>query len=152
MKKQTNKRNLFKRFWTWGSSIYHKNEEIYNYLIVGMLTTLVSLLTYYMCVLTFLNPNNAFELQIANIISWFCSVTFAYITNRIFVFKSSNKNMIKEATMFVGARITTLILDMLTMFIMVSVLFINDKVAKIIAQFLVLMGNYIVSKLYVFKK
>ena len=54
--------------------LYKKHEEIINYLIVGGLTTVVSLLTYYICVFTILNPKDALELQIANIISWVCAV------------------------------------------------------------------------------
>ena len=146
------KPNPLKRFWNWGWSIYHKNEEIWNYLIVGGLTTVVSLLTYYICVLTFLNPNNAIELQIANIISWIIAIAFAYITNRVFVFRSKEKNIKKEATSFVASRITTLLLEMLTMFILVTLLTFNDKISKIIAQIIVIVGNYIISKLFVFKK
>lgn len=145
-----NKQNIIKKFWDWGWNIYHKNEEIWNYLIVGGLTTLVSLFVYYLCVSTFLNPNNPIELQTANIISWIVSVIFAYFTNRVYVFKSTEPNKIKEATKFIGSRITTLILDMLTMLIFVSILNINDKISKIIAQFIVIIGNYIISKLLVF--
>ena len=146
------KPNIIKRIWDFCWSIYHKNEEIWNYLIVGGLTTLVSLIVYYISVLTFLNPNNAIELQIANIISWIIAVIFAYFANRIFVFKSKEKNIKKEATSFIGSRILTLLLDMLTMFIIVTILHINDKIGKIISQILVIIGNYIISKLFVFKK
>lgn len=146
------KPNPIKRFWNWGWSIYHKNKEIWNYLIVGVLTTIVSLLAYYICVLTFLNPNHAIELQIANIISWIIAVAFAYITNRIFVFKSKEKNIKKEATSFVTSRVITLLLDMLTMFIIVTLLKLNDKLAKLIAQLIVMVSNYIISKVFVFKK
>lgn len=146
------KPNILKRFWNWGWSIYHKNEEIWNYLIVGGLTTVVSLVTYYACVLTFLNPKHAIELQIANVISWIFAVAFAYFANRIFVFKSKEKNMLKEATSFVGSRIITLLLDMLTMFIIVTLLHMNDKIGKIVSQIIVTVGNYIISKLFVFKK
>ena len=84
--------------------LYKKYKEIVNYLIVGVLTTVVSLGTYYACVLTFLNPDNALQLQIANIISWIAAVAFAYFTNRKFVFDSKNPDMLKEASAFVGAR------------------------------------------------
>ena len=146
------KPNIIKRTWDFCWKIYHKNEEIWNYLIVGGLTTLVSLATYYACVLTFLNPNNAIQLQIANIISWVFAVSFAYIANRVFIFKSKEKNIKKEMTSFVGSRIATLLLDMLTMFLLVTILHINDKISKIITQVLVIVGNYIISKLFVFKK
>lgn len=146
------KPNIFKRFWDFGWNIYHKNEEIWNYLIVGFLTTLISLITYYACVTTFLNPENAKELQIANIISWIISVAFAYVTNRVFVFKSKEKNIVKEASSFVSSRILTLVLDMLCMFIIVTLLHFNDKIGKLVSQILVIVGNYIISKLLVFKK
>lgn len=146
------KPNPIKRFWNWGWGIYHKNEEIWNYLIVGFLTTVISIISYYICVRTFLDPEIAIELQIANVISWIISVIFAYFTNRIFVFKSKEKNMIKEATSFVGSRIITLLLDMLCMFIIVSICGLYDLIGKIVSQIVVIIGNYIISKLFVFKK
>ena len=132
--------------------LYKKYQEIINYLIVGVLTTVVSLVTYYICVLTVFNPEVALELQLANIISWICAVLFAYITNKIFVFKSKNRNIIKEISSFVGARVLTLILDMLIMFIMVTTLGINDKVSKLVVQVVVTILNYVFSKIFVFKK
>jgi len=58
--------------------IYHKYEEIINYLIVGLLTTVVSLVTYFICTGLFLDPNNKIELQIANLISWIFAVTAVF--------------------------------------------------------------------------
>lgn len=133
-------------------NLYKKYQEIINYLIVGVLTTVVSLATYYACVLTFLNPDNAFELQVANVISWVCAVAFAYVTNRIFVFKSKSKNFVKEISSFVSARVLTLFSDMLIMFLMVTVMGANDKVAKLVVQVVVTISNYVFSKLFVFKK
>lgn len=132
--------------------IYKKNEEIINYLIVGGLTTLISLLTYYLCVNTFLNPSDGIQLQIANIITWIVGVSFAYVTNRIFTFKSKEKNIVKECMTFVGSRILTLLLDMFVMFLLVTIFGWNDKISKIISQILVIMGNYIISKFVVFDK
>jgi len=132
--------------------IYKKYKEIINYLIVGILTTIVSLATYYICAFTFLNPENAFELQLANIISWIIAVVFAYFTNRKYVFESTDTNKIKEATKFVGSRITTLLLDMLTMYIGVTLFKLNDKFIKIVSQVLIIISNYIISKFFVFKK
>lgn len=131
--------------------LYKKYEEIINYLIVGVLTTVVSLGTYYICVVTFLNPEIAYQLQIANIISWICAVAFAYITNRRYVFKSKNNDVIKEIFSFTSSRVITLLLDMLNMFIIVTVLKGNDKIAKLVSQVIVTIGNYILSKLFVFK-
>lgn len=132
--------------------LYKKYQEIINYVIVGVLTTVVSLLTYYVCVLTFLDPNNGIELQIANVISWICAVAFAYVTNRVFVFKSKSKNYAKEISSFVGSRLLTLLSDMLIMFLMVTVMGFNDKIAKLVVQVVVTVLNYVLSKIFVFKK
>ncbi len=133
-------------------NLYKKYEEIINYLIVGVLTTVVSLSTYYLFASTILNPNNPLELQVANILSWICAVAFAYITNRRYVFKSNNNNKLKELTKFISSRIFSLLLDMLIMFITVSLFKMNDKIAKLLVQVVVTIVNYILSKLIVFKK
>lgn len=131
--------------------LYKKYKEIINYLIVGVLTTVVSLGVYYACVLSFLDPENAFQLQIANVISWIAAVTFAYFTNRKFVFESKNPDMLKEASAFVGARVATLLMDMLCMFIMVTCMGLSDKIAKLVVQVIVTVANYIFSKIFVFR-
>ena len=127
------------------------SKEIIRYLIVGVLTTAVSLGTYYGCVLSFLNPDHPIELQCANILSWIAAVAFAYFANRKYVFESENPKILKEAAAFVGARVSSLLLDMGIMFIMVTILGINDKIAKIFVQVVVMAANYIFSKLFVFK-
>ncbi len=132
--------------------LYKRYEEIINYLIVGGLTTIVGVGTYYLFVNTFLEASSPLELQIANVLSWICAVAFAYFTNRIFVFKSKNKNYLKEVLTFVTSRITTLLSDMLIMFVLVSVIVIDDLIAKIISQVVVIVLNYILSKIFVFKK
>ena len=113
--------------------LYLKYKEIINYLIFGVLTTVVSLATYYICVYTFLNPDNSLQLQVANIVSWIAGVTFAYITNRKFVFESEEQEKLKEAGKFVTSRIATLLTDMLIMFIGVTILKLNDKIIKLIS-------------------
>ena len=131
--------------------LYLKYKEIINYLIFGVLTTIVSLTTYYFLVYTILNPNKPIQLQIANIISLITCVTFAYITNRKYVFNSKDKKIIKEMTKFYSSRLTTLFLDMLFMFIFVSKLNFNDKIIKLILQVIITILNYILSKILVFK-
>ena len=132
--------------------LYKQYKEIINYLIVGVLTTVVSLGVYYACVLTFLDPENAIQLQVANIISWVAAVTFAYFTNRKFVFESKNPDKLKEASAFVGARVATLLMDMLCMFIMVTCMGLSDKIAKLVVQVIVTVANYVFSKIFVFRK
>lgn len=129
-----------------------KFEEIISYVFFGVLTTIVSLGTYYICTVTVFNPKNAILLQIANIISWIAAVTFAYFTNRKYVFKSKESNKFKEASKFYISRLATLFLDMSLMLLFVSIFKINDKIAKLIVQILIVIGNYIISKFIVFSK
>lgn len=131
---------------------YQKYKELVNYLIVGVLTTVVSLGVYYGCVLTFLDPDVPVQLQAANVISWIAAVTFAYFTNRRYVFESQNQNRMKEAAAFYGSRVTTLLMDMGCMFVMVSMLGFNDKIAKLVVQVIVTAANYVLSKFLVFRK
>ena len=133
-------------------TLYFKYKEIINYLIVGGLTTVVSLVTYYLCVLTFLDPGHPVQLQIANVISWIFAVTFAYFTNRKYVFESKNRHILQEAMSFFGARVTTLLMDMGFMALLVSVIHMNDKIAKILVQFLIVVANYLFSNFFVFRK
>lgn len=120
-------------------------KEIVNYIIVGGLTTVVSLLSYYLFRLFIA------DYMVCTVLSWVCAVLFAYITNRLFVFKSSNK-VSGELASFVGSRILSLLSEMATMFILVDLIKVNDKISKILVQFLVLVLNYIFSKIFVFKK
>ena len=145
-------KNPFVKFWNWGWGIYYKNPEVWNYLIVGFLTTIVSLVVYFIATRTFLDPKVDLELQIANIISWVFAVLFAYVTNRIFVFQSKNKNIASEFIKFIISRILSLLMDMGTMFIIVSLLNSSDVIGKIVSQVIVIVANYILSKLIVFKK
>ena len=132
--------------------LYIKYREIISYLIVGGLTTVVSLVTYYACVLTVLDPNHPVQLQCANIISWIAAVAFAYVTNRRFVFQSKNKHMLREAGAFVASRVSTLVMDMALMFVMVTLGGLNDKIAKLAVQVVVTVANYVLSKFFVFHK
>ena len=131
---------------------YTKHEEIINYLIVGVLTTIVSMGSYFVLVSTILDATVAIQLQIANIISWVLAVLFSFFANRIFVFKSKDEHIFKEIFKFVNSRIVTLLLDMFIMYVMVTLLSINDLFAKLFVQFVVTITNYFFSKLIVFKK
>ena len=130
--------------------LVEKYKEIIRYLIVGGLTTVVSLGSYYILVITVLDPQSGLQLQIANLLSWVAAVTFAYVANRVFVFKSVRKDWLHEAIAFYSSRIATLLFDVVIMFVMVTLLKYNDKVVKLFVQVVVTIGNYILSKL-VFK-
>lgn len=136
-------KELIKKFW---------NKEVLMYLIFGVLTTIVALAIYYALTYTVLDANNSIQLQIANVISWVGGVIFAYVTNRKYVFESKNKNKVVEAGKFVSARLVTLLMDMAIMFVGVTLLKGNDKILKIISQIVVIVSNYVFSKLIVFKK
>jgi len=126
-------------------------KEVIRYLVVGVLTTVVSLGTYYALVLTVLDPKKPLELQAANILSWIAAVAFAYVANRIFVFRSVNTDIPAEIMAFVTARVGTLLMDMGIMFLLVTVLGQSDKIAKLVVQVVVTVANYIFSKVFVFR-
>lgn len=136
--------------------LYKKYEEIINYLIIGVLTTVVNLAVKYALLFTVLNASDATQLQIAVVISWVVACIFAYITNRKIVFKSKSTKIIKEFTAFVSARLFTLVLEMLIMFIFVTLLKLNSNlwvvIWSIVAQVVVIVVNYVLSKLVIFKK
>lgn len=150
------KPNILVRFWRWGWGVYHKNEELWNYLIIGFLTMLVNIFVKWILLFTLFDADNGCQLQIAIVISWICAVIFAYVTNRIIVFKSKNKNILKEAIHFFEARILTLIMEMLIMWFFITFLGLNSNgwviSWTILTQVLIIIFNYIFSKLFVFKK
>lgn len=144
---KTYKPNLIKRFWNWGWGIYHKNEELWNYLIVGALTTVVSIGSY-----SIFSKLLKINYLISNVLSWIVSVIFAYFTNRWFVFHSKEKKKFKEFIAFVSSRVLTLLLDSGLMIVGVDYLKIDDLFTKILVQIIIVISNYILSKLIVFKK
>ena len=141
-----------KKIW----NLYHKYEEIVNYLIVGGLTTLISLAVKYGLLFTILDASNAMELQISVIASWVLAVLFAYFANRIFFFHSKSKEYLKEVSGFVAGRIATLVMEMVIMWFFVTLLGLDSNlwiiIWTIVCQILVIVGNYVISKLFVFKK
>lgn len=128
-----------------------KYKEIVMYLVFGVLTTVVSIASYYGCTLVFLNPQKPIELQAANVISWIISVTFAYVTNKLFVFESHG-SIVKEAIKFYTSRLGTLGCEIVLMYVFVTLLKLNDLPVKIAVQFVVIAANYVLSKLIVFKE
>lgn len=131
-------------------NLYKKYEEIINYIVVGGVTTIISILSYYLFRII-LSSNTNLNVQISTVFSWIVAVTFAYFANRIFVFKSNNSRK-TEAVKFVTSRIMSLLIEMLVMFILTSVVKINDKVAKVLVQFIIVILNYLFSKIFVFKR
>ncbi len=133
--------------------LWKKYEEIISYLIVGGLTTVVSWTAMFLVNwLAFGNPlyPTAFQNIILSIVNWTAGVIFAYFTNRRFVFKS-NVSMLQEIPKFVLSRVFTLILELVIRQIF-GWIGINVYVTTIIVAVLVVIGNYVFSKLFVFKK
>jgi putative flippase GtrA len=129
-----------------------KYEEIIAYLIVGVLNTLVSWAAWFLCAYTVLDAEIVWQNVLLSIISWVVGVVFGYFMNRIFVFKSKEPNILKEFLQFSGGRVSTWVLDAVMMVLMVNMLGINEAFSKIFVSVLVMIGNYLISKLFVFKK
>ncbi len=129
----------------------NKSKEIINYLIVGVLTTLVNIGTKFLLTYFIFNKDNKLDLQIVLVISWIVSIIFAYIANRVIVFKSNNK-IVKESISFITSRISTLLIEMLVSFILISLLDFNYYIFTVLIQLMIILLNYIFSKIFVFKK
>lgn len=124
------------------------NRETFLYLIFGGLTTVVDFATY--IILTRLSVNY----MIANVFSWIFAVTFAYITNKIFVFnsKTSDKaSLFDEIVSFLSARVFSLVFTLVFIYCAVTLFGANDIVAKLIVSVFVVIMNYVLSKFYIFK-
>lgn len=130
--------------------IYLKFQEQILYVIFGLLTTAVNFLVY-----TFFTRAFGTEVMYATIIAWIISVAFAFVTNKLYVFKSIKKDkntILKEIGSFFAARILSVILELVIMYVFVEIMHYNDMLIKIIANIIVIVVNYVLSKFWVFKK
>ena len=150
------------KIFRWFEPFFQKNREMLMYLFFGVMTTVVSFLTAgiskYLLELIEYSDDDTKETVVAivsTVISWICAVTFAYVTNRVWVFDSKvtgKKGILTEMMSFYGGRIFTLLVEMGMMWLGYSVMGINYWVTKIVANVVVLILNYVISKLFVFKK
>ena len=132
-----------------------KHREILVYLIVGGLTTVVSWAAKFLWNLAFYGGTpdpTALQNTILSVVENAAGIAFAYPTNRRWVFQSKNPNILAEASGFVTSRLATLFLDWAVMQLLGNVLGINLYVATFISAVLVVVGNYVFSKLFVFNK
>ena len=130
--------------------LWNKYKEIINYLIFGVLTTIVNYISYII-----LTKVCNIDYLVSTVIAQVIAIIFAYITNKIFVFQSKNlskKEFLKEMFSFFGFRILSLFLDMGFMYIFVDILHLNDVIMKLVSNVLIVIANYIFSKLFIFKK
>ena len=132
------------------SDIYRKKREVWRYLIFGALATVVNIVVY-MIGLKIFGISNA----ISNAIAWVAAAVFAYFTNKFFVFASkvdTKKALFREVVSFFSCRLFTLVIDEAIMIISVDKLHWNELLMKIIANIVVIVLNYIFSKILIFAK
>ena len=133
-------------------SLMKKYEEILVYLIVGVINTIISWAAWFLCAYTILDAQIVWQNVVLSIISTVVGIVAGYFMNRIWVFKSHEPNMLKEFAQFAGGRVATGVLDPVMMVLMVNVLKIHEAFSKIVVSFFVMVGNYLISKFFVFKK
>lgn len=129
---------------------YLRYKEILLYLFFGGLTFVVSVGSY-----AFFNAVIGLNVLVANVISWILAVLFAYLTNRTWVFKDkaySAAGIVKEMLLFFGGRLATLAVEEAILYVFITRLQFNSIAVKVIAQIIVVLLNYVISKLVVFRK
>lgn len=142
--------------------LFLKYKEIIMYLIFGVLTTLISWGSYALFEIIFgaFIANNIALSSVANVLSWICAVLFAYITNKLWVFESKSFKadvVFKEIVTFVGSRLATGVFEwagvplLMVIGLNQSILGIEGMLAKVIVSIVVVILNYVLSKLFVFK-
>ncbi|EFC98083.1 GtrA family protein [Hungatella hathewayi] len=125
------------------------NREVISYLIFGVLTTLVNWVVYAAMVKVHI------DYRIATAAAWAVSVLFAFIVNKIFVFQSYNLRpayVMKEITSFVACRAVSGVMEMVFMIVMVSWIHMDEYISKIAVSVIVVIVNYVFSKLFIFRK
>lgn len=135
---------LFRKYW-------EKYKELILYIIFGGLTTLVNLIVYSVLICVFGEPYYLW----LNGIAWFLSVLFAFITNKLWVFESKKTDFgtwLREGVPFFGARVFSLLLETGFLYVTVSLLTWPNLWMKLTANIIVVIVNYVLSKLIVFRK
>lgn len=136
--------------------MYRKYEEAVNYLFFGFLAFLVNMAAYAAAARVLGADNDKVGLVlVSTAFAWVVAVLFAYWTNRRFVFKSGvtdHAGVWKEFFSFVGARVVTGVMELVIMYVMVDMADIDDLISKFVCNVVVIISNYIFSKLWVFKK
>ena len=127
-----------------------KYKEPILYLFFGGLTTLVSIVSYALC-----ERWLGMDPLVANVISWILAVSFAYVTNRTWVFNSRTKGfrpILREILSFFGGRLATLGLEELILWIGIKRMGMDSLLVKLITQVVVILSNYVISKVFVFRQ
>lgn len=129
--------------------LYKKYKEIVNYLIAGVLTTIVGLLSFEIFLKVF-----HIHYIISNVLSWITAVSFAYVINRRFVFdsKTEGKEQFKEIINFFKYRLVSLVIETGCLYLLVDICKFDASISKIFMQVVVVILNYVFSKFFTFKK
>ncbi|HBG4644838.1 TPA: GtrA family protein [Clostridioides difficile] len=130
--------------------ILKKHRETILYLFFGAFTTLVNIVSY-----LFFTRVILFNFMVANALAWILAVLFAYVTNKFFVFESKRieiRFVFKEFLSFVSFRLLSGVVEMLIMYVMIDLLFVNDVIVKVFTNIVVIVLNYLFSKMIIFKK
>ena len=127
---------------------YKKNKEMLLYLLFGGLSFIVSIASY-----VFFDVILAMNELVANVLSWILTVSFAYVTNKIWVFDAPTHTMeafIKQLVSFFGGRVATLMIEEIILLVFVTWLAFPSVPVKIVAQVIVIVLNYVISKVFIF--
>ena len=125
-------------------------KELFLYLVFGGITTFINIAVYYVCYY-YLKISNVG----GNIAAWTVAVLFAFVTNKIWVFESKSTDrhtVMRESVLFFGCRLGTGLMDLAIMYLCVDIMKMSGGVMKIIANVLVIILNYVFSKLLIFVK
>lgn len=142
-----------------GLKIYYAKKEVWDYLIFGVLATVVNWIVYIFSsrwyIPFFYSGSDTVLMLISNTVAWVAAVIFAYWTNRCFVFKSETVGfgkIVKEFIAFVAARVFSFLVEQALMLLFLELMHMNDLVAKLVISVVVIVLNYVFSKLFIFKK
>ena len=134
---------------------WEKHREVLVYLFIGALTTLVSWAAKFLWNFAFYAGTaapTALQNTILSVVENAAGIAFAYPSNRKWVFRSKNPHILAEAGSFVGSRLVTMVLGWLTNLLLVNALGVSVYVSTVVTAILVVVGNYVISKLIVFRK
>lgn len=151
----SDKRDVFDRLMSWRLlrplyPLYARHKEVLLYLLFGGLTMVVSMSSYWVCC-----EPLGMNVLVANAVSWLSAVSFAYVTNRLWVFAQKAcglRGVLGEMGRFFAGRVATLGMEEAILWLFVEQLHCNSMLVKLVAQVLVVLANYVISKLLVFRK
>ena len=131
----------------WKKKLFGQARELTAYLIVGVLTTVVYFATY--AVFKYFGVNY----MVNSCLSWIAAVLFAFFANKYVVFRSMGaSDLLREMVRFFGARIVTLLMDLFITWFCIELLGVGEWITKIFSQVVVMVLNYLFSKLFVFRR